>query len=85
MARLDRVIPSAAPKRIASVDALRGFSIVWILGADELVRSIARLLEGRGDSGSIVANLIAAQFEHAERQGFRLYDLIFTLLIFVTG
>jgi predicted acyltransferase len=46
---------------------------------------MARLLDGSGQSGSALGDLIAAQFEHVDWEGFRFYDLIFPLLIFVTG
>lgn len=75
----------AASSRLASIDIVRGLAIFSIIGADQLawaVRGVA------GDEPSAFASLsrsVAAQFEHAEWEGFRFYDLILPLLIFVTG
>src|SRR4051812_29561632 len=75
----------AASSRLASIDIVRGLAIFSIIGADQLawaVRGVA------GDEPSAFASLsrsIAAQFEHAQWEGFRFYDLILPLLIFVTG
>jgi len=75
--------PSAAPtklgERLVSVDALRGFDMFWIMGADQLARS---LCEWRGTPESLK---FAEQFEHVEWEGFHFYDLIFPLFIFVVG
>ena len=38
-----------------------------------------------GTIPSAAGNVIARQFEHAEWEGLRFYDLIFPLFIFVTG
>ena len=62
-----------------SLDALRGFDMFWILGADALMNAL-----GRASSRPFVKGL-AAQFDHAEWAGLRFYDLIFPLFIFVVG
>ena len=33
-------IPPAKPARLMSLDALRGFDMFWIVGADELVHGV---------------------------------------------
>lgn len=71
--------------RVASVDALRGFSMFWILGADSLASSLNQMLAGKGPVLSAIGGAIGYQFEHAPWEGFRFYDLIFPLFIFVTG
>ena len=43
------------------------------------------MLSGMGTIPSAAGNVIAGQFEHAEWEGLRFYDLIFPLFIFVTG
>lgn len=66
-------------RRLLSLDALRGFDMVWIIGADELVAALAKI------SGTGVIAFIAAQLTHAEWEGFTFYDLIFPLFIFMVG
>ncbi len=62
-----------------SLDALRGFDMFWILGADGLARGLHAL------SKNVVTSGIAKQLEHKEWQGFAFYDLIFPLFVFIVG
>jgi len=78
-------LPLPAPRRVASVDALRGFTMFWIIGADGAAKALAEMLSGKGTIPSTAGNIIGGQFEHAEWEGLRFYDLIFPLFIFVTG
>ena len=57
----------------------------WIIGADGAAKALAEMLSGMGTIPSAAGNVIAGQFEHAEWEGLRFYDLIFPLFIFVTG
>ncbi|MCC6353058.1 MAG: DUF5009 domain-containing protein [Verrucomicrobiae bacterium] len=66
--------------RLASLDALRGFAMFWLLGGAQIVRSIA---EG-SPPGTWLASL-AEQFTHVPWEGFRFYDLIFPLFLFCIG
>ena len=66
-------------QRLVSVDALRGFDMFWIIGADALVQALSRL----GDTP--VTRLLATQMDHVEWEGFRFYDLIFPLFLFIVG
>jgi predicted acyltransferase len=70
---------STVPERLMSIDALRGFDMFWIIGADAFVYALQRM------SKTPVANFLATQLEHAEWAGFHFYDLIFPLFIFVVG
>lgn len=72
--------------RIVSIDALRGFDMFWIMGADTLAAKIVGLVPASlaGFSTAWIAG-IADQFEHAEWEGFRFYDLIFPLFLFLVG
>ncbi len=65
--------------RLHSLDALRGFDMFWIIGGDALVHSFAAL------TGWRVATLAAQQMSHVAWDGFRFYDLIFPLFIFISG
>lgn len=79
-----RVLP-APVQRVASVDALRGFSMFAVLGADIVAKSIEQMLAHAGTLLAAVGAVIGAQFSHAEWDGASFYDLVFPLFIFVTG
>jgi predicted acyltransferase len=68
-----------ASTRLMSLDALRGFDMFWIIGADALVGALKRM------SDNPATSFLAHQLEHAEWQGFRFYDLIFPLFVFMVG
>jgi len=70
---------AAAAGRIASIDALRGFDMLWISGGDELIHSLHRA------HPSAATAFLSTQFEHVEWAGFHFYDLIFPLFVFVVG
>jgi predicted acyltransferase len=71
--------------RVVSVDALRGFNIFWILGGDAAIWALDRMSRGKGPVVSAIGGFLGVQFSHAPWQGFRFYDFIFPLFIFVTG
>ncbi len=62
-----------------SVDALRGFDMFWIIGADSLVYALNRMAQSKPTT------FLAEQLDHAEWEGFRFYDLIFPLFLFIAG
>ncbi|MEN2282116.1 DUF5009 domain-containing protein [Algoriphagus sp. SE2] len=66
-------------KRLTSIDALRGFDMLMICGADAFFSS----LEGKTSWGWL--NGLALQFEHPEWIGFTFYDFIFPLFLFISG
>src|SRR6186713_686169 len=72
-------------RRVLSVDAVRGFSIFWIIGADGAVIALERMLRGKGPVLSSVGEFLGVQMTHADWEGFRFYDFIFPLFIFITG
>jgi predicted acyltransferase len=75
-------VPSAAApgsSRLMSVDALRGFDMMWIIGA----AAVARALDRMGDSALL--QVVAAQLVHPDWEGFTFFDLIFPLFIFIVG
>jgi predicted acyltransferase len=65
--------------RLASIDALRGFDMFWIAGGEEIFHSLHRVVN------SSFTNLLHTQLEHVAWEGFRFYDLIFPLFLFITG
>jgi len=68
-----------AVKRLYSLDALRGFDMFWIMGADEIFRKIAEV------NKTPFWQTIADQLEHPAWNGFHFYDLIFPLFLFLAG
>jgi predicted acyltransferase len=70
---------AAATQRLMSIDALRGFDMFWIVGADYLVRGLKQL-----SSGPVVTAL-AEQLEHQAWEGIHFEDLIFPLFVFIAG
>jgi predicted acyltransferase len=79
-----RILP-APIQRVASVDAVRGFSMFAVLGADIVAKSIEQMLAHAGPLLAALGAVIGAQFTHAEWDGASFYDLVFPLFIFVTG
>jgi predicted acyltransferase len=62
-----------------SVDALRGFDLFWIVGAGILVRALDKM------SGNAATHFLSTQLQHVQWEGFRFYDLIFPLFLFIVG
>ena len=72
--------PKPAPaERLTSIDALRGFDMFWIVGGDSVARALCKWW------GTPEALRLRDQFEHVEWEGFRFYDLIFPLFLFLVG
>jgi len=65
--------------RLYSLDALRGFDMFWIMGADAILYAL------RDATKSPFWNTIANQFEHPLWNGFHAYDMIFPLFLFMAG
>ena len=65
--------------RLMSVDALRGFDMFWIVGAEYLVHALHRMRDNWFTRG------LANQLEHVDWEGFHFYDLIFPLFVFIVG
>ncbi len=74
--------PSISPdpaQRIKSLDALRGFDMLWILGGDALAQATHRL------SDNWLVMQFAKQLDHVAWEGFHFYDLICPLFVFIIG
>jgi len=72
-------VPPPAPARLVSIDALRGFTMIWIVGADALADAF------RGLDGGAVSAWLGVQLGHAAWEGLTFYDLIFPLFLFIVG
>jgi predicted acyltransferase len=72
----------AAPKgagRLVSIDALRGFDMFWIMGAEEIAKEAAKVWDWPWLAW------LSGQLEHPEWNGFAFYDLIFPTFLFLAG
>jgi predicted acyltransferase len=78
-------LPVPAMQRVLSVDALRGLAMICIIGADSLAHAIAEMLAGKSPALAAIGAALAAQFDHPEWNGIRLYDILFPTFIFVMG
>ncbi len=70
---------SAPSQRLVSLDALRGFDMFWIIGVDAMFATL------HYTSGNKVIQFVAYQLDHSEWEGFRFYDFIFPLFVFIVG
>lgn len=66
-------------QRLYSLDALRGFDMFWIMGAEEIFHKMAEV------TGSPFWGALSLQFIHPDWNGFAFYDLIFPLFLFLAG
>jgi len=66
-------------KRLVSIDALRGFDMFWITGGDSLFIALFTLIN------SPLFQRLALQLDHPAWTGFRFYDIIFPLFLFIMG
>lgn len=70
---------TAQSGRLASLDALRGFDMFWIMGGDGLFIALAFV------TGWPVLRWWAVQMEHVPWHGFHFFDMIFPLFLFIAG
>ncbi|MGB1291950.1 MAG: transmembrane glucosamine N-acetyltransferase NagX, partial [Pseudoalteromonas sp.] len=68
-----------AKKRLASLDALRGMDMFWILGGQSIFAALFVLTGWTG------WKVFEAHTLHSAWHGFTFYDLIFPLFIFLSG
>lgn len=65
--------------RLASLDALRGFDMFWIIGGEFIFHNMAKA------TGAPFWVFLSGQFTHPDWNGFHIYDLIFPLFLFLAG
>jgi predicted acyltransferase len=71
---------AAAPvERLVSLDALRGFDMLWITGGTAILLGLGKVLQ------SPWYDKFLEQFEHVPWQGLHLFDLIWPLFMFIMG
>lgn len=66
-------------ERLKSLDVLRGFDMLWIIGGGSLIISLAKSTQWGW------LQVLAQQMEHVQWQGFHCEDLIFPLFMFISG
>jgi len=66
-------------KRLYSLDALRGFDMFWIIGGEGIFTALAVL------TGWSFLEWWAGQLKHVAWHGFKFYDMIFPLFLFIAG
>ncbi len=66
-------------ERIASIDALRGFDMFWIIGGGTFFESLSKVWKNS------FTETISSQLEHVSWDGFHFEDLIFPLFLFIVG
>ncbi len=72
-------ISAPKPARIVSIDALRGFDMLWIAGGAKVIESLHR------GANNQYTGFLAEQMKHASWQGFTFLDIIMPLFLFITG
>lgn len=66
-------------KRLESLDAFRGFDMMWIMGFASILVAVCRLFPG-GESCFLID-----QMEHVEWDGLAFMDLVFPTFLFIAG
>ena len=65
--------------RLESLDALRGFDMFWIIGGAWIFGSLHGIFK------SSVTEYISTQLTHVRWEGFRFWDIIMPLFLFIVG
>ena len=66
-------------ERLLSLDGLRGFDMLWIIGGQFIIHGLAKALPDMFWMG------LSGQFEHVRWQGLHAFDVIWTLFMFMVG
>ena len=72
-------IETKQPERLQSLDVLRGFDMLWIIGGGSLIVALAETIKWGW------LQTVAEQMEHVPWAGFHFEDLIFPLFMFISG
>lgn len=66
-------------ERLLSLDGLRGFDMLWIIGGQLVIHGLAKAWPDRFWIG------VSTQFEHVRWQGLHAFDVIWALFMFMVG
>jgi len=67
------------PKRLVSLDALRGFDMFWIMSGEQIIHTLAKATQWP------VLLWFSGQLHHTVWNGITFYDMIFPLFLFIAG
>src|SRR5512139_2406944 len=81
----NEIVPAERTERVLSVDVLRGFNFVWILGGDGVMLTTAAMLRHFGAPWARLGDALNDQFHHVVWDGLTFYDFVFPLFVFITG
>jgi len=73
------IAEQGATARLGSLDVMRGFDMLWIIGGGSLIVQLAKTTQW----GWLQA--LGEQMEHVQWQGFHFEDLIFPMFMFISG
>ena len=76
---INRIPVPADPERLGSLDAFRGFVMLWIIGAEGLMAGLAAVGHNR------VVDAIVYELNHTPWQGLRFYDCIWPSFMLMVG
>lgn len=76
---IQRNNPAQSSARLFSLDALRGFDMMWIISGEIIVHALAKATDVP------LFDWMSGQLEHTSWHGFTFYDMIFPLFIFIAG
>ncbi len=76
---INRIPVPADPERLGSLDAFRGFVMLWIIGAEGLMAGLAAVGHHR------VVDAIVYELNHTPWQGLRFYDCIWPSFMLMVG
>jgi len=66
--------------RLRSLDVLRGFDMIWIIGFAPVMKSLSTLCGGSYETSGFFR-----QFCHVPWEGLHFYDTVFPLFVFIAG
>ncbi|WP_026998122.1 acyltransferase family protein [Flectobacillus major] len=67
------------PKRLISLDALRGFDMFWIMSGEHIIHALAETTH------IPLFEWMSEQLHHTAWNGITFYDMIFPLFLFIAG
>lgn len=73
------MVQALPPKRLLSVDTLRGFDMLMIVGGGAFIERL------NGKTGLRWVDAVAGQLTHPDWHGFTFFDFIFPLFLFIAG
>ena len=76
---IKRIPAAVASERLGSLDAFRGFVMLWIIGGDGLMAGLAALGHNR------VVEALVYELNHTPWQGLRFYDCIWPSFMLMVG